>query len=66
MSSMQLISHHLLASAIGRSNCENESEMTCEPDSGSTDITLEVLDGSEPLAELTARPLLASSIPGAS
>ena len=66
MSSMQLISHHLFASAIGRSNSGNESEMTCEPEADITDITLEVLDGSEPLAELTARPLLASSIPGAS
>ena len=66
MSSMQLISHHLFASAIGRSNSGHESEMTCEPEAGTTDITLEVLDGVEPLAELTARPLLAASVPGAS
>ena len=66
MSSLQLISHHLFASAIGRSDSGNESEMTCEPEAGPTDITLEILDGSEPLAELTARPLLASSVPGAS
>ena len=66
MSSMQLISHHLFASAIGRSNGGNESEMTCEPEADINDITLEVLDVSEPIVELTARPLLASSIPGAS
>jgi len=65
MSSLQLISHHLFASAIGRSDSGTESEMTCEPEVGATDITLEVLDESEPLAELTARPLVASSIPGA-
>ena len=65
MSSLQLISHHLFASAIGRSDGGTESEVTCEPEVDATDITLEVLDGSEPLAELTARPLVASSVPGA-
>jgi hypothetical protein len=66
MSSLQLISHRLFASAIGRSNSESESEMTCEAEDGSAALTLEVLDSSEPLTELTARPLLTPSIPGAS
>jgi hypothetical protein len=66
MSSLQLISHHLFASAIGRSDGETENEMICETDADSTALDLEVLDSSEPFAELTARPLLASSTPGAS
>src|SRR6185503_4997135 len=36
MSSLQLISHHLFASAIGRSDSGTESEMPCEPEVDAT------------------------------
>ncbi len=61
MSSLQLISHHLFAAAISQPDSRAESEMMCEPEGSGTAIALEVLDCSEPLSELAARPLRTSA-----
>ena len=65
MTSLQFISHHLFVAAIGQPASRNETEVVCEPASSGSAVALEVLDCSEPLSELAARPLRTFAGPAA-
>ena len=61
MSSLPLISHHLFVAAAGHQDSNNPAETSSsEPAGSSSVLTVQVLDGTEPLANLAAIPLLAA------
>jgi len=65
MSSLPLISHHLFVAAIGHQGGSEPPETSSpEPTGTASAIALEVLDGTEPRPERTARALRAAPSPG--